>query len=102
MVFVLQFRHLLLVVIVQLLIGRSKLCFGGLLHSVPCLIFLARGLNVEFVAVELDGHGRAVLHEEFSCAKGHALLHHLAEVHDVPALYLRIFHVALKESVLYH
>ena len=65
-VFVLQFRHLLLVVIVQLLIGRSELYFGGLLHSVPRLIFLTRGLNVELVTIEPDGNGRAVLHEEFS------------------------------------
>ena len=65
-VFVFQFRHLLLVVIVQLLIGRSELYFGGLLHSVPRLIFLTRGLNVELVTIEPDGNGRAVLHEEFS------------------------------------
>ena len=64
MVFVLQFRHLLLVVLVQFLIGRHELLFGSLLHSVPRLILLACGLDVEFVAVELDGHGRAALHEE--------------------------------------
>ena len=40
-IFVLQFCHLLLVVLVQFLIGRRELLFCGLLHSVPCLIFLA-------------------------------------------------------------
>ena len=99
-VFVLQFRHLLLVVLVQFLIGRHELLFGGLLHSVPRLILLTSRLNVELIVVEPDGHGCAVLQEELSCAEGHSLLHHLAEVHDVPPLYLRILHVALKASVL--
>lgn len=73
-----------------------------LLHSVPRLILLASGLDVKIIAVELYGHGCAILHEELSRAARHTLFHHLAEIDNMPTLNLHILHIALETAVFHH